>query len=43
MSQQREQVTNEPSLLLKKEENEKVFAALGHRRIVSCYFYALSL
>lgn len=38
MSQQREQPTNEPSLLLTKEENEMVFAALGSRRIVSKYF-----
>lgn len=31
--EQREQPTNEPSLLLTKEENEMVFAALGSRRI----------
>ena len=38
MNQQREQPTNEPSLLLDRDENEMVFAALGHRRIVSCFF-----
>ena len=40
MSQQGEQTTNEPSLLLEKEENERVFDALGPRRVVSCHFYA---
>lgn len=38
MNQQREQPTNEPSLLLDRDENEMVFAALGHRRIVSYFF-----
>ena len=34
-NQTREPVANEPSLLLTREENEMVFAALGARRIVS--------
>ena len=39
MNQQREQPTNEPSLLLDRDENEMVFAALGHRRIVSYFLF----
>ena len=41
--EQREQPTNEPSLLLGRDENEMVFAALGHRRIVSCFLFIVML